>query len=78
MKDGGELCRLHHMHLPSLSPGQETTVSMEMKTPSTSGIYHCQWRVAMPGGALFGGRTRSCCIVGQGGVCEDTLWFDLE
>ena len=55
LKGGDDLCTVNNVNLPSLAPGQETTFIMDMKTPSIPGVYHCQWRVAMPGGALFGG-----------------------
>lgn len=54
-KTGEELSRLHSIHLPLLSPGTETSVSLDFQAPTSSGVYHCQWRACTAGGALFGG-----------------------
>jgi len=45
------------VHLPSLAPGQETCVVMEVHAPHSPGQHQCMWRATLPGGALFGGKT---------------------
>ena len=56
VKGVSDLCTLQHLPLPSLSPGQDTTITMEVKAPPSPGVYQCHWRAALPGGALFGGK----------------------
>ena len=53
---GGE--QFGHQNLvlvDALKPGEMTDVSIEMGSPSTTGIYHGQWRMSTPTGLYFGG-----------------------
>ncbi len=54
--DSSGLSSVDQVHLPSLSPGQETQVTVQVRSPSLPGVYQCHWRAALPGGALFGGK----------------------
>ena len=38
-----------------LLPGQCTEISLEMTSPTTTGIYQGQWRMSTPTGLYFGG-----------------------
>ena len=67
------MCSASRVHLPSLSPGQETCAVMEVHTPHSPGQHQCMWRATLPGGALFGGMAINLPVVV--GWCGKTQSF---
>ena len=41
--------------LPSLQPGEETSVTVQLVSPSAPGLYQSHWRACTVNGSVFGG-----------------------
>ena len=51
---GGEGVRSVSISVPAVAAGASTNFSVQMTSPSESGIYESQWRLATPTGVFFG------------------------
>ncbi len=64
---GGEQFGHHdRVMVDALQPGEMTDVSIEMGSPSSTGIFQGQWRMNSPTGLYFGGAapTHNQCVFG--------------
>lgn len=52
---GDQMTHIDRVMSVSLSPGQVTDISIDMVSPSKTGIYQGQWRMITPSGCYFGG-----------------------
>ncbi|XP_029636681.1 protein ILRUN [Octopus sinensis] len=51
---GDQMTHIDRVMSVSLSPGQVTDISIDMVSPSKTGIYQGQWRMITPSGCYFG------------------------
>lgn len=52
---GNKFGTVDYVQVPSLPPGIETDVSVELISPSQTGYYSSKWRMSTPQGNFFGG-----------------------
>lgn len=57
---GDNLSNTDRAIVNALTPGQVTDVSVEMHSPSNTGVYQSQWRLSTPTGLFFGGSSLLC------------------
>ena len=48
--------------LPSLQPGEETSVTVQLVSPSVPGLYQSHWRACTMNGSVFGGVCVCVCV----------------
>ena len=48
--------------LPSLQPGEETSVTVQLVSPSAPGLYQSHWRACTMNGSVFGGVCVCMCV----------------
>jgi len=66
--NGDRLQERDEAYVGSLEPGQQMNVSIEMKSPSTTGIYKSQWRLFTSAGIPFGDPIWFIASVEEGGL----------
>ena len=59
-------CSASVTSLPSLRPGEEADVSVELMSPHNSGIFQSQWKMFTSAGTMCGGVCVCVCVC----VCE--------
>ncbi|KAJ8299166.1 hypothetical protein KUTeg_023226 [Tegillarca granosa] len=65
---GENLSNSDRAMVDALQPGQEADVSLEMRSPSTTGVYESQWRMCTPTGINFGEVIWVIIVVDEGGL----------
>lgn len=59
---GDQMTHVDRVMSGSLGPGQMTDISVDMVSPSKTGIYQGQWRMITPSGSYFGGLYMCVCV----------------
>lgn len=69
---GDQMTQVDRVMSGSLGPGQMTDISVDMVSPSTTGIYQGQWRMMTPSGSYFGEIIWVIINVDEGGLLAVT------
>lgn len=65
---GVQLCESERIHVEPVHAGATTDLSVEMRSPSTPGIYQSEWRMVTPTGSYFGEVIWVILTVAEGGT----------
>ena len=66
---------LRTLLLPTLGPGEERTVSLQLQSPPSTGLYQSQWKMCLPSGSLGGGEGGGVAVGGVGCDWVRAAWL---
>ena len=72
LRGGDRLDGPAYVSLPSLRPGEETDVSIRLRSPSSPGVYQGQWRMCTSNASECGGVSFSSLSVANRGFPNHT------